>query len=91
MSEQELTERQKLCYRLARARRYHRLSVRWLFDVSRLAAMYAEASSTGRGGLEAELCEVAKKDYEDAQREVMQTRKLIDRAHNKLKEYDENE
>jgi len=87
----ELTERQELCKRLAAARRYHRLSVRWLFDVSRLASMYEASNTAWRGGNDAELCEVAQKDYEDAQKEVIQTRELVDIAHKKLKEYDENE
>jgi len=92
MSEaEELTEHQKLCRRLARARRYHRLAVRWLFDVSRLATMYRDSDMTWRGGDYAELAEVAQQDYDDAMREVIQTRRLIDRAAKKLKEYDENE
>lgn len=92
MSEpEELTEHQKLCRNLAKARRYHRLAVRWLFDVSRLSAMYRDADLGWRGGDEAGLADVAHKDYEDGLREVVQTRNLIDRAAKELKEYDENE
>jgi hypothetical protein len=89
--EQELTGRQKLCRRLARVRRYHKQAVRWLFDVSRLTAMYRDDDLGWRGGPLSELADVAKQDYDDAIREVIQTRALIDRALNKLKEYDENE
>ena len=92
--EKQLTERRKLCRTLAKARRYHRLSVRWLFDVSRLATMYKDSESW-RGGPEHQVAnditEVANKDHEDAVKEVIQTRQLIDRAAKKLKEYDENE
>ncbi len=87
----ELTERQKLCQRLARARRYHRLSVRWLFDVSRLASMYRESDLSWRGGDLADLADVCDQDYKDAVKEVVQTRQLIDRVTKKLKDYDENE
>ena len=86
----ELTARQELCKRLAAARRYHRLSVRWLFDVIRLSAMYKESDSW-RGGESSELADVANQDYGDAVKEVIQTRKLIDKIAKKLKEYDENE
>jgi len=89
--DEELTERQKLCRILAKARRYHRFAVRWLFDVSRLAAMYRDADMGWRGGDESDLGDVAQQDYEDGIKEVIQTRQLIDRAANKLKEYDENE
>jgi len=92
--EEELTEREKLCRRLAGARRYHRLAVRWLFDVGRLASMYKD-NEAWRGGPEYQVAndvtEVANKDHEDAVKEVIQTRELIDRAYIKLKEYDENE
>ena len=90
MSEPELTERQKLCRKLARARKFHKIAVRWLFDVSRLSAMYKESDSW-RGGESSELADVANQDYGDAVKEVIQTRKLIDKIAKKLKEYDENE
>lgn len=89
--EQQLTERQELCARLAKVRRYHRLSVRWLFDVGRLATMYRDADLGWRGGQEADLADVAARDYDDALKEVIQTRELIDKAALKLKEYDEHE
>lgn len=82
----ELTERQKLCRRLANARKYHRFAVRWLFDVSRLAAMYKE--DHWREGSAGEISQVANQDHEDALKEVIQTRQLIDNAAQKLKEYD---
>ena len=82
----ELTERQKLCRRLASARKFHKIAVRWLFDVSRLASMYKEEH--WREGSAGEISEVANQDHEDALTEVIQTRRLIDNAVQRLKEYD---
>jgi len=89
--DEELTEHQKLCARLARARRYHRLAVRWLFDVSRLASMYRETEAWRGECDESILTKVAQSDHKDAMKEVIHTRALIDRAAEKLKEYDESE
>lgn len=70
------------------------MAVRWLFDVSRLASMYKDTEAW-RGGpqyqLTNDLSEVAQKDYDDAIKEVTQTREMIDKAMKNLKEYDENE
>jgi hypothetical protein len=90
LNDKELTERQKLCKRLAHARRYHKAAVRWLFDVSRLISMYRDTESW-RGDIISDIAEVAKMDSEDALKEIIQTRELIDRIAQELKDYDENE
>lgn len=83
-------ERQRIVFRLAKARKFHKMAVRWLFDVNRLRSMYADTESWRSDEL-SELAEVANLDHIDATREVIQTRKLIDRAAKQLKEYDERD
>ena len=86
--EPELTERDKILRRLGKARRYHKMSVRWLFDVSRLASMY-KATESWRDPEYGDIAEVANKDYQDAMQEVVRTRQLIDKVIKLLREHDE--
>lgn len=88
--EPELTDREKILRRLGKARRYHKMSVRWLFDVSRLASMYKSSESWKATEYE-DIAEVANKDYEDAMLEVIRTRQLIDRVIKILREHDERD
>jgi len=85
----ELTKEEKLFRRLARARKFHKMAVRWLFDVSRLAGMYKAES--WKDSYHDEMAGVAEQDYEDAMRDVIRTRELINKIVKELKEHSGNE
>lgn len=89
--EKQKAKRQKLLSDLAKARKFHKEAVRWLFDVGRLRSMYEKNADSWRtGDLEdEEMLSVAQASYADAEREVILTRELVDRAARRLREHDE--
>lgn len=85
MGRQDAT-RLKLLNDIVEADRKHKLAVKWFMDLNTFGNLFNHEE--WRGGNWAELAQVVKSDKDDAIRDIISTRKEIERARNKLIEYD---
>lgn len=79
-------ERQNLLDIIKEKDAQHKAAIRWLFDAERFRLMYV--SEEWRGDVGAQLHSISEKDFAEAQKLVISTRKALDKARQDLINFD---